>query len=807
MTEIARDLRHGFRSLANTPAWTAVALATLALGIGANSAIFSVVDTVLLRPLPYEEAHELIFVHESTPQLGNMSVSYPNFQDFQDRNASLDGLGAYNYLSLNWTGAERPQVLRGARVSAGLFPSLGVDPARGRGFLPEEDRVGGRRVALLSHSFWRERLGSDPAAVGSTLRLNDEPFQVVGVMPEGFRFPPFQAQVDLWVPIEQWAEQWLESRGSHPGIYLVGRRADGASLEEARGDLERIAAALGQEYPDTNADNGVVVTDLHEEVVEEARPALLVLSAAVALVLLIACANVANLLLVRATARNRDLAVRTALGAGRWRLVRQVVAESLILAAGGGALGLLVAAWGRAGLVALVGDEVPRLAQAGLDLRVLGFTAALALGTALLFGPGPALLATRGELAPALKEGARGGVGSGRHRARSLLVVAEVALALVLLVGAGLLLRSLDELLSASPGLDVDGVLTASVSLPESRYPDGGDQHAFLERLLERAGALPGVESATAVMPLPLGGDGWQTSYHVEGTPPPEPGAGLLTDFARVSPGYFRTLGIPLLRGRGFTEADRDGAVPVVVVDETFAEIAWPGDDPLGKRLKLNGYDSDEPYLEVVGVAGHVKNYGVDRDSRRQLYIPFAQNRMCFFTVALRTSGEPGTLAGPLRQAVAEVDPDQPLASVRTLASYRAEGAFEQRLLSTLLGVFAAVALGLAAVGLFGVLAASVAERTHEIGLRMALGAGGGEVLRLVVARGMALTGIGLAAGFAGSAGVVRLLGGVLYGVGPADPATFALVPVILAAVALAACWLPARRAAAVDPMVTLRSE
>jgi putative ABC transport system permease protein len=807
MNDVARHLRHALRGLRKSPAFTAVALITLALGIGATTAVFSVIDGVLLRPLPFEDPEELFFVSERSSQLEGMSVSYPNFQDFRDRHETLEGIAAYNYKGLSWTGGDRPELLIAGRVSAGIFPVLGVEPLLGRTFTADEDRVSGPRVAVLSHHFWRERLGADPDVVGTTLRFDDEPYQVAGVMPAGFRFPPFRTEVELWVPIEQWAEEWLESRGSHPGIYLVGRRADGVSLEEARADLDRVAAALAQEYPDTNTDHGVTVTALHEEVVGDVRPALLVLAGAVGLVLLIACANVANLMLVRSAARRRDLAVRTALGAGRWPLVRQALSESLILGVGGGALGLGVALAGREALLAVAAQEVPRLAQTGLDLRVLGFALGISLATGLLFGLAPAVLGTRGDLAGSLKEGGRGSVGAGRHRARNLLVVAEMGLALMLLAGAGLMLRTLGNLLSESPGIEVENVLTADLLLAPARYSDEVSQAAFQSRLLERLEALPGAVSAAAVMPLPLSMNGWQTSYFAEGKPHPAHGEEPLTEIARVSAGYHETLGIPLVRGRYFTEADREGSVPVAIVDETFAELEWPGEDPLGKRVRLGGHDGENPWLEIVGVVGHVKNYGVDQESRRELYIPFAQSPLASMTVAVRTAGDPEALAGPLRDAVLSLDPDQPLASVQTLESYRSGGITERRLASQLLGIFAAVALLLAAVGIYGVMASTVAERTHEIGLRMALGARGGQVRRLVVGRGMALAGIGVAAGLAGALGVARLLESLLYGVSPADPATLAAVPVLLAAVALVACWLPARRASAVDPMVTLRSE
>ncbi|MGD2116609.1 MAG: ABC transporter permease, partial [Acidobacteriota bacterium] len=677
----------------------------------------------------------------------------------------------------------------------------------GRGFEAEEDRPGAEKVVVLSHGLWRRRFGGAEDVLGRRITLDGEPRTVVGVMPEGFSSP--RRETDAWVPLA--LEITEDLRGAH-FVGVMGRLADGVTLEEARSEMDTIAARLEEEHPDTNTGWGVLVLPMREVMVEDVRPALLVLMATVGIVLLIACANVANLLLARMAAREREVAVRSALGAGRWRLLRQLMTESLLLGLGGGALGLALGVWGTKALVALNADDIPRASAVGVDGTVLGFTLGVALATGLVFGLVPALQASRADLQGSLKEGGRGesGGGSARtaHRARTVLILAEVAAAVVLLVGAGLLLRSLVGLQGISPGFEPAGVMTVQVSLPDSKYPDENDRAAFYRALTERVAALPGVEAAGAGFPLPLGGSNFILDFAVEGRPAPEPNQSPSSHMRFVTPGYLRSLGIPLLRGRPLTAADREDAPRVAVINRTMARRWWPDGDPIGERITFDDpTDPEAEWVEIVGIVGDVRHTSLAQEPDAETYLSAYQTPRPTAVVTARTAGEPRLLAGALQEAVRQIDPDLPVYRVRTLEEVVAGSLADQRFNATLLGLFALLALVLASVGVYGVISYSVTRRTHEMGLRMALGAERREVRRMVVLQGMRVVGLGVVLGLGGALAAARFLEGLLFGVGTTDPVTLVTVPAVLLLVALLATVLPAVRATRVDPVVALRGE
>jgi len=806
MEDVWRDVRYGARALLGAPGLTAVAVATLALGIGANTAIFSVIDAMLLRPLPYPEADRLVFLTEWSEQVPEMSFSVANFKDLRDQGTVFESMVASNGTSFVLAGGDgEPERLNGRQVTSGLFATLGMAPILGRAFSPEEEKPGAEGVALLGEGFWERRFGRDPGVLGRSLSLSGETFTVIGVMPGTFH-GSWKA-FDVFTPLLRLEDRigGNERRGNHPGIYVVGRLKPGVTEERARAEVEAIARRLAEQYPDTNAKQDMTLQPLHDAVVGDLRPALLLLLGAVAFVLLIACANVANLLLARAAGRQKEIALRLALGARRRRLVRQLLTESVLLALLGGAAGVLLAWGGLRGLLAALPANVPRADEIGIDARVLLFTAAVAVVTGLAFGLVPAWRALTTDLHDPLKEGGRGTPGPGHHRVRNALVVGEIALALVLLVGAGLLLRSFQRVVEADAGFRAAGVLTASVPLPRARYEEHPKRAALVERVLEAARAGPGITAVAVTQPL-LGT--WQSSFSVEGRPEPPPGQRPSADITRVSADYFRAMGVRVLEGRVFEDRDRTDSPPVCIVDQTFARSYWPGDRALGKRVKFGGLDDAEnPWMEVVGVVAHVKNYGVDEDSRVEIYMPFLQSSVGAFTLVARTDGEPGALAAGLRQALRAADPELPLYSVQTLAGRLAERAAERRLAVLLISVFAAVALALAAVGIYGVTSYAVTQRTQEIGIRMALGAERGHVLRMVLRHGAAMALLGVGIGLLVAFALARLVASLLFQVSPADPPTFSLVAALLVAVALLACWLPARRATRVDPLAALRCE
>jgi putative ABC transport system permease protein len=687
------------------------------------------------------------------------------------------------------------------------MPLLGVEPLLGRNFTAEEDQPGSPRVVVLSHALWQRRFGGDEGVLGRSITLDGDPYEVIGVMPEGFVYPLFTRRVEMWLPIGHFAEGWLERRGNHPGIYVTARTLPGVDLGQARADMDRIGAELAAEYPDSNAKHGVSFTTVQERMVRNTRPALLVLGGAVLLVLLIACVNVANLLLARGAARYQEMAVRAALGAGRWQVVRQLLAESLLLAVAGGAAGVAVAWVGvRLLLANLDPESLPVTGAIGIDGTVLFFALGVSIATGLLFGLAPALQAVRRDFVDALKEGSKGSEGPGRQRVRRALVVAEIALALVVLVGAVLFLRSFERLTAADPGFDPEDVLTFEVTLPESTYEEDARQIAFFDQLRERLEGLPGVRSAATTLPL-LGG--WQNTVIAEGMAAPAPGDQISSDVLRVSPGYFETLGVSIHRGRPIDDRDRADTVPVAVVDQTFAERMWPGEDPLGKRVKFGSdpADDEDPWMTVVGVAEHVKSYGVDQDSRIEIYVPARQNPIPFATVALETGVEPRTLVPLIEREVQALDPDLPIANVRTLEELVAQAMVAERVSATLLGVFAGLALLLATVGIYGVMAYSVNQRHREIGIRMALGAAGEDVRRLVVGQGLRLALFGIVVGLALALLAAPLLASQLYGVDARDPWTYLLLPLVVALVTLGACLGPASRASRTQPVTALRYE
>jgi putative ABC transport system permease protein len=812
METLLQDLRYALRMLAKRPGFTAVAVLTLAVGIGANTAIFSVVNAVLLRPLPYEEPERLVVVWDNFLNMGlpQISVSVPEFEDYRTRNQSFTGMAAWAMTTGNLTEAGEPEQVRVAFVTTDFFSVLGVNPVKGRGFIPEEGQDGNDNVAVLSHGLWQRRFGSDPDVVGKTLRLNGEVVSIVGVAPPGFRFP---RELDLWAPIAvTTGGPNAPSRGSR-FLSVFARLKPGVSLEQARSDMAGLGSALMGEYPNNYpTDSGwtVTVVPLHEQVVGDTRPALLVLLAAVGFVLLIACANVANLLLVRAASRSKEVAVRLALGASRVRLVRLLLTESVLLALAGGLLGLAVAVWGVDMIAAASPAGIPRIDEVGADARVFLFTLGVSVATGVLFGLAPALQTTRPDLLESLKEGDRGSTESfKRNRVRNGLVVTEVALSLVLLVGAGLLIKSFVRVWNVDAGFDPENVLTAQLSLPQMKYTEKQQATLFYQQLVERMQALPGVQAAAVATLLPMTGNSSGT-VTLEGKPVPQTG-GLEADQRGVSPDYFRAMGVRILRGRGFTAQDVEGAQPVCVVDEKMALEQYPGEDPIGRQIKIGGSQSQLPWMTIVGVASHLKNQGLEEEGRVQLYIPLFQppfqGPVRNTYLVAKTATDPEAVAGAMRATVASLDRDLPIANVRAMEDVLWDSVATRRLAMSLLGLFAAVALLLAAVGLYGVLAYSVARRTHEIGIRMALGARPGDVLRLVVGQGLVLIAIGVAVGLGASLLVARAMSDLLFGVSAADPLTLVGTPVLLLLVALAACYVPARRAARVDPMIALRYE
>jgi putative ABC transport system permease protein len=821
MNTFWQDVRYGVRMLLKSPAVTFVVVLALALGIGANTAIFSVVNAVLLRPLPYDNSDRLVFLNERSPVLDDMSISYPNFTDWRNQNHVFETIGVWNRNSYNLTGIGEAERILTAQCSADLFSALRVNASLGRVFTNEEDKAGGTPVVVLSYGLWQRRFGGQSSIVNQALTLNGKSYTVIGVMPQSFQYP---SRVDMWVPAGQLAADpdW-QQRGNHPGLYGVARLKPGVSLAQAQADMETIAVNLEKQYPDSNSGNRVKIQSMLEAYVSDVRPTLWVLFAAVGFVLLIACANIANLLLARATARRKEMAIRAALGAGRWRIASQLLTEGVLLSLVGGTLGLLLARCGIDLILYISPNAIPRAGEIGLDWKVLVFTLGVSFLTGILFGLAPAIQAGDVDVQATLKETGRGT--TSRHWLRSSLVVVEVATTMVLLIGAGLMIRSFYRLEKVNPGFSYEHLASFSISLPQTKYPDPRQQAAFYDRLLESIRTLPGVQSTAAASGLPLGNNGWQTSFTVEGRPIPPPGQIPSLEACLVTPDYFRAMNIPLLRGRYFDEHDdqshlagRDlsklsegerqvAGLNAIVIDEEFARRYWPNEDAVGKQIRM-GSDDKSPVLSVVGVVGRVKMEGLDQDSNRvQGYFPYAQTPLNAMTVIVKASGDPTQLIASVRRQVKEVDSDQPIYNIHTMDEIRADSIAPERLNLTLLSIFASIALVLAIVGIYGVMSYAVSQRTHEIGIRMAIGAQPRDVFKMVLGRGMILALVGVAFGLIGAFGLTRLMTTMLFGVQPTDPATFAVIAVLITAVALIACYVPGRRATKVDPLVALRYE
>ncbi len=806
LESVGQDIRYAGRMLRKNPGFTAVAVLTLALGIGPNTAMFSVLNAVLLRPLPYPHPERLVELHESSTQNGQLSVSFPDFQDWQKQQTVFEHLALYRHSGVNLTGMGEPERLWGAVASADLFQILKLTPVLGRVFSPEEDRPGSVPSAILSYGLWQRHFGGDLHIIGKTLILNDVPHTVIGVLPD---IPSIPRSAELWTSLgPQAAKPELNRRSNHMGYSALGQLKAGANLDQARVELNTIASRLATQFSDSNTGESVVLTPLLDNLVGEYRRGLFLLAGAVGFVLLIACANLANLLLAKGAARQQELAMRSALGAERARIIRQLLTESMILALAGGGLGVLCAGWARGAILMLAPAGAARFQETHLDGTVLAFSLGLSLFTGLLFGSLPAWKLARTNLRGVTHDGGRGSSdSSAKRRLRQTLVTSEVALTLVLLVSAGLLVQSLMRMESVNLGFNPNNLLMTVVDLSAGRYGDDSKVNAFYDQLLARVRALPGVRGATLNSSPPLD-TGWETGFDVEGRPPFPVGKGPLAEISIVDSDYFRVMEIPVLRGRAFGPQDTHDGPPSILIDEAFARRIWPGEDALGKHLLISINTPRPKTFAVVGILPTVRLYGYSEEPHfLQLYFSQSQFAIASPTLLVRSSGDPSALAAPIRRIVYDLDPNQPVFAVRTLENDLKDSISSPHLMVSLLTVFAALALLLAICGLYGVVSYAVSQGRREIGIRVALGAQPSQILWRVLSQGARPALIGVAIGLVGSFAVTRLLRGLLYGVSVVDPATFVAVPVLLTMVVLLACYMPARRALRVDPTVALRYE
>ena len=802
---------HAIRSLFRQPLVTAVAVATLAVGVGGNAAMFTVVNAVLLRPLPFQDPDRVVALTERAAKFPSLSASWQNYADWRDQSHAFTALAAYRPFSVTLTGGAEPERVPAKMLTATLLPTLGVAPAVGRVFSTADDRPGAVPVAMIGYGLWARRFGRAAGVVGSNLVVDNVPRTIIGVLPASFELVQ---PSDVFVPLGPWAATLPDDRSWHPGIFPVGRLRPGVSIEQAREEMKVIGTRLAKQYAETNIAVGVNVTPLHETIVKNARPALLMLLGAVGVLLLVACANVANLLLSRAVDRRREFAVRAALGASRWAVVRQLLAENIFLGILGGAAGLLLAAWVASSLVALAGTTIPGAERVSMDARVFLYSLGISLLSGVVFGLAPALTASRLDLREALNEESRGTASSqGGRRLRSALVVAEIALATVLLVGGGLLFRSFARLQAVSPGFDGSSLLVADLPLSPSSYPGDKERARFVEALLARVTALPGVERAGVTTTLPMIGSGGALHFNIHGRPPKGPEEYILAGYRAVSPAYLAALGVPLKRGRLLDERDRGGSRPVVVINETLARKFFNERDPIGQQVQVGTVPDDSvPLMEIVGVVGDVRQ-ALDGEPSAEMYVPYLQGApdpvlaglFRGISLVVRTDGDPYQAARGLRAAVAQVDRDQPVVKLRTMEEAMRASVAAPRFRALLVGLFAGVALLLAGTGVYGVMAYAISQRRQEIGLRMALGAGASDLRRMVLFEALRLTLAGAVLGIAGGLAVSQALSGFLFQTTPADPVTLIGAPLVLGAAALLASYLPARRATRIDPIIALR--
>jgi putative ABC transport system permease protein len=813
MDTLLQDIRYAVRKLLRAPGFALVAVATLALAIGATTAVFSIVNGVLLQPLPYADPSRIVSVSSAGRSGESVYMSALDYIDYRDGSRSFESMAQYTRGSVNLTGSGvQPLRLSEARVGARFFDVLGVRAQRGRFFTANEDSPEAPRVAVISDALWRGRFGADPGVLGRSISLDDEPYTVVGVAEPELRFPE---QPDVWVPyVFRPYELEPNARGGH-SLWGIARVKPGVSIASASAELAGIAKVLAARFPESNTGFGAMVEPLREKMVGDVRPALLAMLGAVGLVLLIACANVANLLLVRAAARESEMAVRTALGAGRGRIVRQLVTESVLLALGGAALGVVLASWAVSAVVAFGPRGLPRLAEVAVDGRVLLFAAGVAVLTGVLFGLAPAIQAARSNTGQSLRDGPRGSSRGGAQRTRNALVVVEMALAVMLLIGAGLLMRSFIRLVNVDPGFRTEQLVTFNVTLPDAKYPFDRNRVAFTSELRDRLGELPGAKDVAVSFGRPIERMGIVTSFEVEGRPASSPESRSVSSVQPVSPEYFSALGIPLVRGRIYTTSDnRRDARPVVVINRELARRYFASEDPIGKRITLGlSHDTAGPGTlvpsggEIVGIVGDVKQFGLDSDVRPMVYVPFAHVPMSYVSVLVRSSADPRLLESEIRSRMHELDPDLPIFGLGTMKQVVSDSVSQPRFYLLLLGAFAGVALLLAALGVYGVISYAVSQRTRELGIRIALGATEERVVRLVLSSGFFLALAGVSAGLAASLYSTRLLRTLLFGVPSNDPLTFAAVAFLLILVGALAALIPARRAASVNPVIAMRAE